>query len=89
MFTRCSFVLPVIIILIQSSVCTNNGVFLFPHRHTISAAHACFLDPVLGSLSEGKYADFVVLPSTSWDEFSDDIPGHVLATYVNGKQAYP
>uniref|UniRef100_A0ACD5XKP2 Uncharacterized protein n=1 Tax=Avena sativa TaxID=4498 RepID=A0ACD5XKP2_AVESA len=57
--------------------------------HTISAAHACFLDPVLGSLSEGKYADFVVLPSTSWEEFSGDIPGHVLATYVNGKQAYP
>uniref|UniRef100_A0ACD5WL77 Uncharacterized protein n=2 Tax=Avena sativa TaxID=4498 RepID=A0ACD5WL77_AVESA len=57
--------------------------------HTISAADACFLDPVVGSLSEGKYADFVVLPSTSWKEFSDDIPGHVLATYVNGKQAYP
>ncbi|CAM0885084.1 unnamed protein product [Alopecurus aequalis] len=57
--------------------------------HTISAAHACFLDPVLGSLSEGKYADFVVLPSTSWREFSEDVPGHVLATYVNGKQAYP
>ncbi|KAM0834528.1 hypothetical protein ACQ4PT_063557 [Festuca glaucescens] len=57
--------------------------------HTISAAHACFLDPVLGSLAEGKYADFVVLPSTSWKEFADDIPGHVLATYVNGKKAYP
>uniref|UniRef100_A0A453GPD2 Amidohydrolase 3 domain-containing protein n=1 Tax=Aegilops tauschii subsp. strangulata TaxID=200361 RepID=A0A453GPD2_AEGTS len=57
--------------------------------HTISAAYACFLDHVLGSLVEGKYADFVVLPSTSWREFADDIPGHVLATYVNGKQAYP
>ncbi|KAG8079097.1 hypothetical protein GUJ93_ZPchr0007g6255 [Zizania palustris] len=57
--------------------------------HTISAAYACFLDNVLGSLSEGKYADFVVLPCTSWNEFSSDIPNHVLATYVNGKQAYP
>lgn len=57
--------------------------------HTISAAYACFLDSVVGSLSEGKYADFVVLPSTSWNEFSNDIPGHVLATYVSGKQAYP
>ncbi|KAM3335927.1 hypothetical protein ACQJBY_030083 [Aegilops geniculata] len=57
--------------------------------HTISAAYACFLDPVVGSLAEGKYADFVVLPSTSWREFADDIPGHVLATYVNGRQAYP
>uniref|UniRef100_A0A0D3EYR8 Amidohydrolase 3 domain-containing protein n=1 Tax=Oryza barthii TaxID=65489 RepID=A0A0D3EYR8_9ORYZ len=57
--------------------------------HTISAAYACFLDHVLGSLSEGKYADFVILPSTSWNEFGSDITDHVLATYVNGKQAYP
>uniref|UniRef100_A0A0E0CD19 Amidohydrolase 3 domain-containing protein n=1 Tax=Oryza meridionalis TaxID=40149 RepID=A0A0E0CD19_9ORYZ len=54
-------------------------------KHTISAAYACFLDHVLGSLSEGKYADFVILPCTSWDEFASDIPDHVLATYVNGK----
>ncbi|KAL6616713.1 hypothetical protein ACP70R_038983 [Stipagrostis hirtigluma subsp. patula] len=57
--------------------------------HTISAAYACFLDHSVGSLSEGKYADFVVLPSTSWEEFSKDVPGHVLATYVSGKMAYP
>ncbi|XP_044974151.1 protein LONG AFTER FAR-RED 3-like [Hordeum vulgare subsp. vulgare] len=57
--------------------------------HTISAAYACFMDHVVGSLAERKYADFVVLPSTSWCEFAYDIPGHVLATYVNGKQAYP
>ncbi|CAD6228131.1 unnamed protein product [Miscanthus lutarioriparius] len=57
--------------------------------HTLSAAFACFLDHAVGSLSEGKYADFVVLPSTSWDEFSNDVPGQVLATYVSGRQAYP
>ncbi|KAJ1287093.1 hypothetical protein BS78_03G403900 [Paspalum vaginatum] len=57
--------------------------------HTISAAYACFLDHAVGSLSEGKYADFVVLPSTSWDEFSSDVPGQVLVTYVGGEQAYP
>uniref|UniRef100_A0A804N7E9 Amidohydrolase 3 domain-containing protein n=1 Tax=Zea mays TaxID=4577 RepID=A0A804N7E9_MAIZE len=57
--------------------------------HTMSAAYACFLDHAVGSLSEGKYADFVVVPSTSWDEFSSDLPGHVLATYVSGRQAYP
>ncbi|TVU36822.1 hypothetical protein EJB05_18771 [Eragrostis curvula] len=57
--------------------------------HTISAAYACFLDHIVGSLSEGKYADFVVLPSTSWDEFSNDVPEQVLATYVSGKLAYP
>jgi imidazolonepropionase-like amidohydrolase len=43
----------------------------------------------VGSLSQGKYADFVVLPSTSWDDFSRDLPAHVLATYVSGKLAYP
>ncbi|KAL6853444.1 hypothetical protein ACP4OV_019473 [Aristida adscensionis] len=57
--------------------------------HTISAAYACFLDHAVGSLSEGKYADFVVLPSASWEEFSNDVPGHILATYVGGKLAYP
>jgi imidazolonepropionase-like amidohydrolase len=55
----------------------------------MSAAYACFLDHAVGSLSEGKYADFVVLPSTSWDEFSNDVPEQVLATYVSGRQAYP
>ncbi|KAF8646759.1 hypothetical protein HU200_065550 [Digitaria exilis] len=57
--------------------------------HTISAAYACFLDHAVGSLSPGKHADFVVLPSTSWDDFSGDLPAHVLATYVSGKLAYP
>ncbi|KAM0954159.1 putative acyl-lysine deacylase [Dioscorea sansibarensis] len=57
--------------------------------YTISAAHAIFLDHEVGSLSPGKYADFVVLPSTSWEEFVDDVPATVFATYVNGVQAYP
>lgn len=57
--------------------------------HTISAAYACFLDHDLGSLSARKYADFVVLPANSWDEISKDLPSSVLATYVNGVQAYP
>ncbi|XP_078178772.1 amidohydrolase family isoform X2 [Carex rostrata] len=57
--------------------------------HTISAAHACFLDQELGSLSPGKYADFVVLPANSWAEFAQNLSDFVSATYVNGKQAYP
>ncbi|RCV29090.1 hypothetical protein SETIT_5G455500v2 [Setaria italica] len=57
--------------------------------HTIHAAYACFLDHAVGSLFQGKYADFVVLPSTSWDDFARDLPAHVLATYVSGKLAYP
>ncbi|CAL9781160.1 unnamed protein product [Musa acuminata subsp. burmannicoides] len=56
---------------------------------TISAAYAVFLDQELGSLSADKYADFVVLPVDSWDQLAGDLPTTVLATYVNGKQAYP
>ncbi|XP_065029057.1 protein LONG AFTER FAR-RED 3-like isoform X2 [Musa acuminata AAA Group] len=56
---------------------------------TISAAYAGFLDQELGSLSADKYADFVVLPVDSWDQLAGDLPTTVLATYVNGKQAYP
>ncbi|URD79796.1 CW-type Zinc Finger [Musa troglodytarum] len=56
---------------------------------TISPAYAGFLDQELGSLSADKYADFVVLPVDSWDQLAGDLPTTVLATYVNGKQAYP
>ncbi|XP_042387224.1 protein LONG AFTER FAR-RED 3-like isoform X2 [Zingiber officinale] len=56
---------------------------------TISAAYAAFLDKDLGSLSKAKYADFVVLPANSWDEFLENLPDIVLATYVNGNQVYP
>ncbi|URD81531.1 Amidohydrolase family [Musa troglodytarum] len=58
-------------------------------KSTISPAYAGFLDQELGSLSADKYADFVVLPVDSWDQLAGDLPTTVLATYVNGKQAYP
>ncbi|XP_042514955.1 protein LONG AFTER FAR-RED 3 isoform X1 [Macadamia integrifolia] len=56
---------------------------------TISAAHACFLDEYLGSLSPGKLADFVILSSVSWDDFATEASASVEATYVSGVQAYP
>ncbi|KFK34818.1 hypothetical protein AALP_AA5G197000 [Arabis alpina] len=55
---------------------------LFPHLSTRYQRH-------LGSLSPGKLADFVVLSTNSWDEFSKDGSASVLATYVGGKQMYP
>ncbi|XP_006854791.2 uncharacterized protein LOC18444562 isoform X1 [Amborella trichopoda] len=57
--------------------------------HTISAAYACFLDHELGSLSSGKFADFVVLSSDSWVDFEEHVSASVLATYVGGVKAYP
>lgn len=58
-------------------------------RFTISAARACFLDKELGSLSPGKLADFVILSTEKWDDFTAEGSASVEATYVAGLQAYP
>ncbi|KAL2478216.1 Amidohydrolase family [Forsythia ovata] len=58
------------------------------NAYTISAAHACFLDEDVGSLSVGKMADFVVLSTDSWDNFAVEGSASVEATYVGGLQAY-
>lgn len=57
--------------------------------HTISAAQACFLDNHLGSLTSGKFADFVILSTDSWDDFAAEGSASIEATYVAGTQAYP
>ncbi|KAK7283947.1 hypothetical protein RIF29_13697 [Crotalaria pallida] len=57
--------------------------------YTISAAHANFLDNDLGSLSQGKLADFVILSTDSWKDFSEEASASVEATYVSGVRAYP
>ncbi|GAA0154349.1 hypothetical protein LIER_12355 [Lithospermum erythrorhizon] len=57
--------------------------------YTISAAYACFLDKDIGSLSQGKLADFVVLSTDSWEKFSSGGSTSVQATYVGGIQAFP
>ncbi|KAM3379207.1 protein LONG AFTER FAR-RED 3 isoform X1 [Capsicum galapagoense] len=56
--------------------------------YTISAAHACFLDKYVGSLSPGKYADFVVLSTSSWEDLATEVSADVEATYVGGSKAY-
>ncbi|PKA53703.1 hypothetical protein AXF42_Ash009199 [Apostasia shenzhenica] len=58
------------------------------NAYTIEAAYACFLENEVGSLSPGKYADFVVLPA-SWEELEMNIPSTISATYVNGIQVFP
>lgn len=61
------------------------------NAYTISAAYAAFLDHQVGSLSPGKYADFVILDATTWAELAEqDVSSRVVeATYVSGAQAYP
>ncbi|PSS26497.1 Amidohydrolase [Actinidia chinensis var. chinensis] len=69
------------------SECVN--LFEALNAYTISAARACFLEEDVGSLSPGKFADFVVLSTDSWDDFVAEESSSVEATYVSGIQAYP
>jgi predicted amidohydrolase YtcJ len=56
---------------------------------TIWPAFAAFQERDLGSLSAGKYADFVVLDRDIMTVAPESILGaHVLATYVAGKAVY-
>uniref|UniRef100_A0A0D6R1A8 Amidohydrolase 3 domain-containing protein n=2 Tax=Araucaria cunninghamii TaxID=56994 RepID=A0A0D6R1A8_ARACU len=57
--------------------------------YTISAAFAAFMENEIGSLSIGKWADFVVLSRNLWNVTDvEDFP-FVLATYIGGVHAYP
>eukprot|EP01018_Ginkgo_biloba_P037635 Gb_34112 [translate_table: standard] len=57
--------------------------------YTISAAFSSFMENEIGSLSVGKWADFVVLSKNLWNlTANEDFPS-VLATYIGGVQAYP
>jgi predicted amidohydrolase YtcJ len=56
---------------------------------TLWAAYAGFQEHDLGSLTAGKYADFVVLDRDIMTVGDDDILGtRVLATYVGGRVVY-
>jgi hypothetical protein len=56
---------------------------------TIWAAFAGFQEKELGSLTAGKYADFVVLDRDIMTVGDEDILGtQVLATYLGGKAVY-
>ena len=56
---------------------------------TIWPAHAAFQDSVMGSISPGKYADFVVLDRDIMTVPDSAILGtRVLATYLGGRAVY-
>ncbi|MBA3890210.1 MAG: amidohydrolase [Gemmatimonadaceae bacterium] len=56
---------------------------------TIWPAYAAFQERDLGSLTAGKYADFVVLDRDIMTVDERDVPGAtVLATYIGGKAVY-
>ena len=56
---------------------------------TIWPAYAAFQEQVMGSITPGKYADFVILDRDIMTVGADDVLGtSVVATYVGGKVVY-
>lgn len=56
---------------------------------TVWAAHANFQENVIGSISPGKYADFVVMDRDWMTVAPEDVMGTtIVATYFNGKRVY-
>ena len=56
---------------------------------TIWAAYAGFQEKVMGSISPGKYADFVILDRDIMTIPASEIIGaHVLSTWIGGKPVY-
>ena len=50
---------------------------------TIDAARICGVDERIGSLKEGKDADFVIMDGSPLE-----IKSNVLATFINGKKVW-
>ena len=56
---------------------------------TIWPAYAAFQEQVMGSLTPGKLADFVILDRDIMTAPDSEILGtHVIATYIGGKPVY-
>ncbi len=59
------------------------------HGFTLGAAYSAFQEQQLGSISAGKFADFVVLSKNIMTVPEKEIlDTEVLATYINGKAIY-
>jgi len=58
--------------------------------YTINNAHLLFLEQKIGSLEQGKQADFIVIDRELLTCRDDEIRGtRVLATYLDGKRVFP
>lgn len=58
--------------------------------YTLGAAYAAFAEGELGSLSPGKWADFVVLDRDPVQVDPDELPHvRVLRTVVGGRTVHP
>ncbi len=58
--------------------------------YTINNAHLLFLEDKIGSLEEGKQADFILIDRDLLTCRDDEISGtRVLATYLDGKRVFP
>jgi len=59
------------------------------HGFTLGAAYSAFQEPQLGSITAGKFADFVVLSKDIMKVPEKEIlDTKVLATYINGKAVF-
>lgn len=58
--------------------------------YTYDAAYAMFMDDELGSITVGKYADFIIIDTNIFESVnaSDIIDTNVIATFLGGKVVY-
>lgn len=57
--------------------------------YTYKNSYALFAENEIGSLENGKYADFVILSSAPWEVKDTEISKiTIIATYLGGKQVY-
>jgi predicted amidohydrolase YtcJ len=58
--------------------------------YTMGSAYCSFEDNVKGSISAGKYADFVILSENIMETPPDELLRvHVVKTFLGGRQTYP
>ena len=58
--------------------------------YTYKNSYALFAEKEIGSLENGKYADFVILNDAPWEVKEDEIANiSIIATYLGGKRVFP
>eukprot|EP01084_Bolivina_argentea_P084240 152396_1 len=72
----------------------NNKISLYQavKGYTLDAAYGSFQEDYLGSISEGKYADFIIIDrdimALSQENYMDILDTNVIETYLGGERVY-